>query len=1128
VPPAAPAAGPPAGASPLRGAAARTVENMVASLAVPTATSARVVPAKLLEENRRLINRHLQSTSGGKVSFTHIIGFAILRALEAMPVMTSSYLEVDGKPHVLRRDHVNFGLAVDVKKSDGSHSLLVPNVKNAHLLDFRGFWAAYEDLIRKVNQNKLSPDDFAGTTVTLTNPGTIGTIHSVPRLMPGQGVIVGTGAIVYPAEFQDADPRTLAALGVSKVLTVTSTYDHRIIQGAESGEFLKVLHELLLGEDDFYDRVFTSLSIPHTPVRWSRDRNPQAAGAAATTDAIEKQARVIQLINAYRVRGHLLANVNPLGWKPMPTSELDPTSYGLSLWDMDREFVTGGLGGRPVMTLREILDVLRDAYCGSIGVEYMHIQEPDQKRWIQDLVEGNPWEISSERKRRILDRLNAAEAFERFLHTKYVGHKRFSLEGAEALIPMLDTLLGDAAEEGMEEVVIGMSHRGRLNVLANTIGKSYGKIFREFAGDVDPASAHGSGDVKYHLGADGIYPSPFSDAKVQVSVASNPSHLEAVDPVVEGMVAAKQDLARDDERVRYMPVLIHGDAAFAGQGVVAETFNLSALHGYQVGGTIHIVVNNQIGFTTAPEAARSTVYATDIAKIVQAPIVHVNGDDAEACTAAIRAAFAFRQAWKKDVVIDMQCYRRWGHNEGDEPAYTQPRMYAQIEGRPTVRTIYTERLVNRKDLSLDEAEAALNDFRGMLESAFEETRQSEPPSEIPGARERPPYEQIDTAVERPVLERVMDALVSYPEGFEPHPKLARQWPARRQGFDNNQIDWATGEALAFGSLLLEGTGVRLAGQDSRRGTFSQRHSVIIDHRDGAEWVPLRHLADDQAWFRIYDSLLSEYAVMGFEYGYSLGDPESLVLWEAQFGDFVNGAQIIVDQFLVAAEDKWGQNSGLGLLLPHGFEGQGPEHSSARIERFLILSAEDNMLVAQPSTAAQYFHLLRWQAYRRPRTPLICFTPKRLLRLGAAKSAVSEFTSRSWQPVLADPDQPDPAAVRRVLLCSGKVAYELIDERNARSAPAAVVRVEQLYPFPGDVIEAALAGYPDAGEVYWVQDEPENMGAWSFMHGRLHRLLRDGRQLRHVSRLESASPAAGSQKVHELEQRRLLDEAFANL
>jgi 2-oxoglutarate dehydrogenase E1 component len=793
------------------------------------------------------------------------------------------------------------------------------------------------------------------------------------------------------------------------------------------------------------------------------------------------------------------------------------------VWDLDREFVTGGLAGRPVMTLREILDVLRDAYCRSIGVEYMHIQEPDQKRWIQDVVEGVERITPPERQRRILDRLNASEAFERFLHTKYVGHKRFSLEGAESLIPMLDTLLADAVDAGMDEVVIGMSHRGRLNVLANTISKSYAKIFREFQGDLDPESPQGSGDVKYHLGAAGVYRSPFSDGSVKVSVASNPSHVEAVDPVVEGIVAAKQDLTEDDQRARFMGVLIHGDAAFAGQGVVAETLNLSALHGYQVGGTIHIVVNNQIGFTTAPEAARSSVYATDVAKMVQAPIIHVNGDDPEACAWVVRGAFAFRQAFKKDVVIDMQCYRRWGHNEGDEPSYTQPRMYAQIEARRTVRTLYTERLVNRKDLTLDEAEEALRSFRQILENAFAETKQSQPPRELPEAVVESDYAGLDTTVDHVTLDGVVDALTLIPGGFEPHPKLAKQIEARRQEYERENVDWSLAEALAFGTLLADGVGVRLSGQDTRRGTFSQRHAVVIDHRSGEEWIPLRSVSPGQAHFRIYDSLLSEYAALGFEYGYSVADPESLVLWEAQFGDFVNGAQIVIDQFVVAAEDKWGQRSGIGLLLPHGYEGQGPEHSSARIERFLTLCAEGNMLVAQPTSAAQYFHLLRWQALRRPRTPLVCFTPKRLLRLAQARSSVVELVEGGFRAVLDDPAEPRDAT--RLLMCSGKVAYELMDARKDVDAMAAVVRVEQLYPFPFEAITAALSWYPRATEVTWVQDEPENMGAWGFMHARLHRLLPKTHVLRHVSRRESASPASGSQTIHQLEQERLLGRAL---
>jgi 2-oxoglutarate decarboxylase len=1122
-----PAAPAPDGATPLKGAAASIVKNMEASLAVPTATSVRVMPAGLLEVNRRVANNYLVRVQRqGKISFTHLIGWALVKGLEKMPVMNSSYTSVDGKPGVIRHPHVNLGLAVDVARSDGSHSLLVPNIKKADTLDFDGYFAAYEDVIRRVRAGKISADDFAGTTLTLTNPGTIGTVHSVPRLMPGQGAIIGVGTIDYPAEYQGADPRTLARLGLGKVVTLTSTYDHRIIQGAESGEFLKWVHELLLGAEGFYDEVFASLRVPYEPARWRRDISPDHDAE----DEVDKQARVLQLINIYRVRGHLIADLDPLGRKPAQTPvELDPIYYGLTIWDLERSFATGGLAGSKTMKLVDILGVLRDAYSRTVGIEYMHIQEPDQKEWIQQQVEGARVDVPLPDKRRILERLNAAEAFERFLHTKYLGHKRFGLEGAESLIPMLDAILNEATGAGMEEAVLGMAHRGRLNVLANIVGKSYGQIFREFEGNLDPLAAQGSGDVKYHLGAHGVHRSPDS-RMLDLTLSSNPSHLEAVDPVVEGMTRAKQDRRNDTVHNSTLAVLIHGDAAFAGQGVVAETFNLSQLPGYRVGGTIHVVVNNQVGFTTAAEHGRSSVYATDVAKMVQAPIFHVNGDDPEACVRVARLAFAYRAQFARDVVIDMICYRRHGHNEADEPAYTQPTMYGLIEARRSIRKLYTESLINRGDITVEEAEAALADFQSRLEGAFSETRQSEPPTTEPlpppavdeWARDDRPT--VETAAPQDRLARAVEALTATPEGFTIHPKLVKQIQNRKTQFEAGTVDWALAESLAFGTLLQDGVPVRLAGQDSRRGTFSQRHAVLVDYKTEAEHVPLAVLGRGQAPFRIYDSLLSEYAALGFDYGYSVAYPDTLVLWEAQFGDFVNGGQIIIDQFIVAAEDKWGQESGLVLLLPHGFEGQGPEHSSARLERFLTACAEDNIRVAYPSTAAQYFHLLRAQALVRPRKPLVVMTPKRFLRMPASRSAVNELTDGRFAPVLGDQDSPPAETTRRVVLTTGKFGHELIERRNKENAPVAVLRLEQLYPFPGADVKTALESYPDA-ELVWAQEEPENMGAWSFVQSHLRRVLGPDVTITPVAREESGSPASGSQTVHDREQDELLAAAI---
>jgi 2-oxoglutarate dehydrogenase E1 component len=1097
---------------------------MEASLQVPTATSFRVIPAKLLEVNRSVINGYLGRTHGGKVSFTHLIGYAIVQALKSVPAMNAAYTEIDGKPAVIRQPHVGLGLAVDVEKSDGSRTLLVPSIKEADTLDFRAFHAAYEELVRKVKSNKIAPEDFAGVTATLTNPGTIGTVQSVPRLMPGQGVIVGAGAIDYPAEYQAADPRALAELGVSKTVTLTSTYDHRIIQGAESGLFLKKIHELLLGQDGFYEGVFRSLGVPYEAVQWRRDVNP----VDSTEAHLRKQMQVMRLINNFRVRGHLIADLDPLAVKePETHAELDPATYGLTIWDLDREFLTGGLAGRDRMILGDILHTLRDAYCRTTGVEYMHIQDPDQKEWIQSRVEGVPAALDSDEQRHILAQLNGAEAFEKFLATKYVGAKRFGLEGGESAIPMLDAVLECAADAGLDGAVMGMAHRGRLNVLANIVGKSLSQIFNEFEGNVDPNMVQGSGDVKYHLGAKGTFQSRKGN-DLPLELAANPSHLEAVDPVVEGMVRAMQDLINRPTSYSVLPLLIHGDAAFAGQGVVAEVFNLSDLKGYRTGGTVHLVINNQLGFTTAPEYGRSSIYATDVAKMVQAPILHVNGDDPEACVRVARLAFEFRQAFNHDVVIDMWCYRRHGHNEGDEPSYTQPLMYKRIEARRSVRKRYVETLVRRGDITLEEAEQALEDFSKRLQAALDETRSTAPPKGAPLRPSTPISHErrtIPTGVDRAKLDRVFQALETFPEDFHVHPKLLRQFEGRHKLWEDGEADWGVGEALAFGTILAEGTDIRFAGQDSRRGTFSHRHAVLVDYDTGNEYAPLTHLGADQGKFWIYDSSLSEYAAMGFEYGYSIVHDKALVVWEAQFGDFFNGAQIIIDQFLSSSEDKWGQNSGLVLLLPHGYDGQGPEHSSGRIERFLTMCAEDNMQVANATTSAQFFHLLRRQAHQDVRTPLIVFTPKYLLRATESRSPLTAFTTGSFQEVLDDPTVTDPSAVRRVLLCSGKVAYDLLKRKEETGAPVAVVRLEQVYPWPGDQVTAILDRYENADSVFFVQEEPENMGAWPFVHGRLHNLLPGRAKLGHSSREESGSPAAGSAAVHAAEQEDLVDRAF---
>jgi 2-oxoglutarate decarboxylase len=1130
-----PAAGPEA--TPLRGAAARVVANMTASLGVPTATSFRVIPARLLEVNRKILNNQLSRTgSAGKVSFTHIIGYAVVEALKAVPVLNSSFVEPDpadskAAPGVVHHEHLSLGIAVDVEKSDGSRTLMVPVINDADAMDFRQFWTAYEDLIRKVRTNKISADDLAGATVTLTNPGTIGTVQSVPRLMPGQGAIIGVGAIDYPAEWQAADERVLAELGVSKVVTITSTYDHRIIQGAESGLFLRKVHELLTGGDHFYHHVFKAMGVPYEPVPFHRDVNDLTEGASLQ---VRKQMEVDTLINMYRVRGHLIAHLDPLDWKdPHMHPELDPTTHGLSVWDLEREFLTNGLAGSERMTLGDILGVLRDAYCRTIGVEYMHIQEPDQKRWIQEHVEGVSAQLDPSEQRWILDRLNAAEALEMFLNTKFIGQKRFGLEGGEAAIPLIDAVLDQAAVEGLNHAVIGMAHRGRLNVLINIVGKGYGELFEEFEGNIDPGTVQGSGDVKYHKGFRGKFTGR-SGAPIDVLLASNPSHLEAVDPVVEGMARALQDQLAKDETLDkgphpVLPLLIHGDAAFAGQGVVAETLNMCALPGYETGGTVHLVINNQLGFTTNPESARSSVYATDVAKMVQAPIFHVNGDDPEACVRVGRLAFGFRQQFHKDVVIDMVCYRRFGHNEQDDPSLTQPLLYQLIKEHRSVRKLYTESLVRRGDIDLDQAEEVLKDFSARLQAALDETRASAPPqpTALPPPPEPAPLAPvIKTGVALPDLDKVMSALSTFPPGFTVHPKLVKVFDTRAKLWSSGEVDWALGEALAYGTLLLEGRDVRLAGQDTRRGTFGHRNAAVVDYTTGAEYVPLGALGPGR--FSIYDSLLSEYAGLGFEYGYSLVARDGLVAWEAQFGDFVNGAQIIIDQFLAAAEIKWSQTSGLVLLLPHGYEGQGAEHSSGRIERFLDLCAEDNMQVADVTTASQLFHLLRRQVLRTARKPLVLFTPKRYLRGREAYSPVSEFTEGHFREVLDDPTVGDRDKIRRVVLATGKISLDVMGARaKAGRDDVAVVRVEQLHPWPAEQITSAVASYERADEVVWLQEEPANMGAANFVRDRLGEMFESDYRVSRVARVASGSPATGSHAMHELEQADLLARALGS-
>ena len=847
----------------------------------------------------------------------------------------------------------------------------------------------------------------------------------------------------------------------------------------------------------------------------------------------EAQAAVTRLIDAYREVGHYLADLDPLGLAPPGDAGglLDPAYYGLSEADLDRTFSTG-LANPPQATLRDLIVALRDTYCRTIGVEYMHIRNNEIRSWLRDRMEStrNRPSLDIRQKRRIILKLNAAELFETFLHTHYVGAKRFSLEGGETLIPLLDAIIERSAQHSVKEIVLGMPHRGRLNVLANTLDKPYGMIFGEFE-DNQPGTVGGDGDVKYHLGFSADHVTA-DDQTVHLSLTPNPSHLEAVNPVVEGRMRAKQRRFKDHDRKLGVPILIHGDAAFAGQGLVAETLNLAQLKGYRTGGTVHIVVNNQIGFTTSPVDSRSTRYCTDVAKMVEVPIFHVNGDDPEAVVLVAELALDFREAFGRDVVIDMVCYRRHGHNEGDEPSFTQPIMYGKIRECPTVRALYTDRLIASGEMSAEEAETIAETFRDKMQAVYDEVHDHAPPAPPspgfggPWKGYTPNYsfEPVATGIKVDVVRQITAATSTMPANFHANPKIERQLTARVKTVEAGQgIDWAFGEMLAFGSLLLEGTPVRLSGQDSRRGTFSQRHAVLIDGTDGSDYTPLNALPGAKAELSVYDSLLSEAAVLGFDYGYSLDEPNMLILWEAQFGDFANGAQVIIDQFIASAESKWGRSSGLVMLLPHGYEGQGPEHSSARLERFLQLCAEDNIQVVYPTTPAQYFHLLRRQVRRNFRKPLVVMTPKSLLRAKTAVSSVADFVDGRFLDVIDDAVAPD--RVKRVVVCSGKVYYNLVAQREAskKTKDVAIIRLEQLYPWPADALKAALGRYKAAREWVWCQEESQNMGAWSFVAPRLRELSKQDFQ--YVGRDASASPATGSHTIHDREQDELVKAAI---
>jgi 2-oxoglutarate dehydrogenase E1 component len=1135
----------PVNATPIRGGALKIVENMEASLAVPTATSQRRIPVKLLDENRRLINQHLQENGRGKASYTHLIAWALIRALAEFPQLNDGFDVIDGNPVRLKRPDINLGVAIDLQKKDGTRTLLVPNIKGANKLRFSQFLAVYDDVVKRAREGKLQIPDFQGTTISLTNPGTIGTVASTPRLMAGQSLIIATGAIEYPAEYQAMAPEALSQLGISKAINISSTYDHRIVQGAESGAFLARVHELLIGESKFYDDVFVDLGIAHVPFRWNIDRNPAFLPGDHNREQTIKEAKVIELINAYRVRGHLIADIDPLHAMPvLYHPELDIETYGLTIWDLDREFITGGLAGTDNASLREILSILQRAYCGKIGIEYRHIQNKEEKLWIREQIRRQlvqPEPIAAETKKQLLWKLISAEQFERFLHTKYLGQKRFSLEGCETIIPLLDQLIEAAAERGVEDITMGMAHRGRLNVLANVIGHFCERIFASFEGSVHPSFPADEGDVKYHQGAEGEREAR-NGKKVKLTLSPNPSHLEAVDPVVEGMVRAKQDdlkdrvgLPREEVIDRALPVLLHGDAAFAGQGIVMETLNLASLRGYRTGGTIHIIINNQIGFTTSPEAGRSTIYSTDVARMTQLPIFHINGDDPEAAYRALHIALDYRQEFNKDVVLDLVGFRKLGHNETDEPSYTQPLMYARVKAHPGVRSVYARRLIKEGIITEAELDELIAERVRRYEDALARAKQVAPkkdtPAEIIVTEDVDGSEVIETAVDADVIGTIAKKIAVVPENFNVNPKMVGQLARRaKMGSGELPIDWAFAEAIAFGSLVLDGSRVRLSGQDSGRGTFSQRHAVLYDTQTGQSWTPLSELRSEskpEARFEVFDSSLSEEGVLGFEYGYTVVAREALVMWEAQFGDFVNGAQTIIDQYIAASEDKWRQRSRLTMLLPHGYEGQGPEHSSARLERFLQLCAENNLQVCYPTTPAQYFHLLRRQVRPGMERPLVVITPKSLLRLPAAASSLDDFTRGGFQPLIDDTEVANADAVERIVMCSGKVYYDLAEARKKQGADrVAILRLEQFYPFPQVRLQEVLARYPQARELVWAQEEPKNMGGWTFVEPRLQSFSPEGKRPVYVGRVASASPATGSYAIHQAEQARLVSEALS--
>ncbi|HET7052772.1 MAG TPA: multifunctional oxoglutarate decarboxylase/oxoglutarate dehydrogenase thiamine pyrophosphate-binding subunit/dihydrolipoyllysine-residue succinyltransferase subunit [Solirubrobacterales bacterium] len=1137
----------------LRGPAAMLAQAMGESREVPTATSFRTVAVDTLDAKRKALNGELKER-GLKVSFTHLIAWAIVQAAKEWPVMVRSFEERDGKPFAIEKGPVNLGIAVDVERKDGSRSLMVPAIKGADGLDFAAFHSYYEDLINKTRESKLTADDFQGTNISLTNPGGIGTAASVPRLMKGQSAIIAAGAIAYPPEWAHASPERLRQLGVSKTMTLTSTYDHRVIQGAESGAFLRRIEELLEGEDDFYETVATDLDISAAPLAAAHPASASAPplGAAPAPSAPgapdEELLGAVQaatsLLKGYRTHGHLAARLDPLGKEPKGDPAIQPENLNLTPELMARVPASILRIGVPGETLLDVLPRMREAYCGTIAYQFEHLSSHQQRTWLREMVEtgAHRQPLDEEEKRRLLGRLIDVFEFERFVEKAYLGQKIFSIEGLDTIVPMLDELVTLAGRAGAEEVVFGMAHRGRLSVLAHNLGRSVESILAEFEGakQIEMVKAvaaiphGGTGDVKYHYGHQGTYETHAGE-KIAVRLYPNPSHLEFVDPVVEGatrFLQAEIDGPKlEHEPKRAVPVLLHGDAAFPGQGVVAETLNLQALRGYATGGTIHVIQDNQVGFTTDPEDARSTPYAADMAKGFNVPIVHVNADDVEACSAAIRLAMAYRERWGRDIVIDVIGYRRYGHNETDEPAYTQPAIAAKIKAHPPVSEIYAEKLIEQGTIERSDVERAHKERHEEMSASLKDLRRKmelgeyEDPTVTTsgtGELDRSASPPVETAVAAEKLDELNQALLEVPESFTIHRKL-RKPLGNRENLAEAKIEFGHAESLAFASLLTEGVHIRLTGQDTERGTFSHRHLVLHDEKTDLPYTPMKNLADAKAPFELFNSPLSETACLGFEYGYSAATPNALVLWEAQFGDFANAGQVIIDSFIVSGEAKWGQTSRLTLLLPHGYEGSGPEHSSARIERFLAMAAEGNIRIANPSNAAQYFHLLRRQALIRKPRPLVVFTPKGLLRLDRAAATVEELTGGQFHFILDDPLAAERREkVERLVLCTGKVYWDIdASERRAGAENVAIARVELLYPFAKEQLSELIASYPNLKEIVWTQEEPRNMGCWKVMSRRLPDLMPEGIELGYVGRPTRASPGEGYSVAHAREQERIV-------